>query len=77
MHTRVKPLLTIQKKPKITKTCLFRRAGRRVGAGKVTGEFLPADITHYAFPMGAKGHFSGATSYLVKRVPQARSRERS
>lgn len=69
MHTQVKSPLTIQKQPKITKTCLSRRAGRRVGAGKVTGEFLPADITQDAFPVGAKGRFSGATSSLVKKGP--------
>lgn len=45
MHTQVKSLLAIHKKPQGTKTFLFRRAGRREGAAKVTGEFLPADIT--------------------------------
>lgn len=59
MHAQVKSLLAIQKKTKVTKTFPFLRAGRREGAGKVTGEFLPADITHYAFPMDVKD-FSGA-----------------
>lgn len=49
------PLLTIQEKPKVTKTCLFRRAGRIEEAGKITGEFLPADTAR--FPDGCKGQF--------------------
>lgn len=57
MPAHVKALLTIQEKLKVTKTCLFRRAGRREGAGKVKGEFPSADTAHHAFPLGAKGSF--------------------
>lgn len=66
MHTQVKSLLAVQKKPKVIKTCLFRKAGRREGAGKVTGEFLPADIMPSRWMQRA---FSGATSYLAEGPP--------
>ena len=54
MHAHVKPLLTTQETPKVTTKRLFRRAGRTEWARKVTGEFLPADTAHHAFPMDAK-----------------------
>lgn len=49
--------------------CLLRRAGHRVEAEKVTGEFLPAHITHYTLLMDAKVSFSGAASCLLKGPP--------
>lgn len=68
MHAHVKSLLTIQRKVKGHKTCLFRRAGCREGARKVTGEFLPADAAHRAFRR-MQWPVWGTASYPAKGPP--------